>query len=88
MGAAERHASAELRVARALEHVQRAQDEMDMALAQLSSIRGAAPMGERGRKAREAIRSFWYRLDGANRRKWELDREPEAAVKPTETKGT
>lgn len=82
MGFSERHAAAELRVARALEHVQRAQDEMDLALAQLSSIRGALPMGERGRKVREAIRSFWYRLDGANRRRWELDHEPEA------TKGT
>jgi hypothetical protein len=87
MGAAERYLASEARVARALEHVQRAQDEMDRALQQLSSIRGAAPIGERGRKVREAIRSFWYRLDGANRRRWELDREPEPPAPTTaETK--
>jgi hypothetical protein len=86
MGAAERYLGSEARVARALEHVQRAQDEKDRALQQLSSIVGAAPMGDRGRKVREAIRSFWYRLDGANRRKWQLDHEPEPPAPAGEPK--
>jgi hypothetical protein len=76
MGLQERREAAAVRVLKALEHIQRAQDEFDRACMQLSCIQGAAATYDRVRRQREKIRQLWYVVDGKNASQWKLDHEP------------
>jgi hypothetical protein len=76
MGEVERHAAAELRVRNALQHIERAQNELARACAELSSIRGAMPMWRKISRLHDVVKAAWYAINDKDRGRWQLDREP------------
>jgi len=68
------HAEATARIRKALDHVQNAQNELDWACAELSSLCGAIPVWRASSKLADRVHSFWYRLDGFRARgRYRLD---------------
>jgi hypothetical protein len=64
----------ELRVAKALEHIERAQNELAAACAELSAITGGAiSFWRKSSKLSHTCRSLWYALEGYPRFRWKLD---------------
>lgn len=53
-------AAALARVDQAMQHIQRAQDEMDRACEMLSPLCYAAPVYSKAQAIRERVHSFWY----------------------------
>jgi hypothetical protein len=56
-------AEAELRVRRALDHIQTAQQHLGRAAAELSNLEGGAIVWRAAGKLYDRIHSFWYRVE-------------------------
>jgi hypothetical protein len=56
-------AEAQLRVRRALDHIQRAQEEIGRASAELSSLIGGIPVWKAAGKLYDQVHRFWYRVE-------------------------
>ncbi len=70
-----RRAAAELRVEKALALIERAQNDLAGACAQLSAVIGAVPEWKRASKLSDACHEAWRKLAYKDRSKWILDRE-------------
>jgi hypothetical protein len=75
MGRPSADAEVELRVYNAKARIERAQNELSAACADLSAIVGAITNWGRASKLSSACKALWYRLDGCDRTrwKWKLD---------------
>lgn len=51
------------RISISLEHVQRAQDELSSACADLSALCGGSPLWNACHKLTDKVHAFWYRVD-------------------------
>jgi hypothetical protein len=66
-----------LRVRKALECIERAQNQLADAQALLSSIRGASPAWKSAGVLHTKVQAFWFSLERRNKACWIIDREPE-----------
>lgn len=74
---ARRHAAALLNVSRALDAIQRAQNNLDEASQALSSICHGAAKCRKAGKVRDQVHALWYAIDGMRHdAKIYLDRDP------------
>lgn len=63
----------ELRVEDALKKIERAQNDLAAACADLSAIIGAVPLWKRASSLSDACHKFWWSLRNRDRRRWRLD---------------
>lgn len=59
----ELRATAIASVRKALDHLQRAQDELGAACAELSRLNGGVPVWKAASKLYDAVHALWYRVD-------------------------
>lgn len=67
-------AEAELRVRRALQCIQRAQNELGTACAELAALRGGVPVWKAASALYDRVHAYWYRVEAFRMaRRYSLD---------------
>ncbi len=70
---------AQLRIEKALRHIQEAQARLSCALAELSTLRNIGPEWTRGQKLYDAVRAYWYRVGAAAEKRGFITTDSEPA---------